>query len=98
VPTNQIEIGRHVAAARRPQPQRTRGGAFLRCGVDQVCRSEFLQHEVASRAGAVGVFAGVVKGGTLDQPDQQCQFTGVELVQGFREVILAAKSEAVNRA
>ena len=63
-----------------------------------MCQAKFLQHEVAPRAGAVGVSARVIIGRTLDQPDQQRQFTDVEFGEGLGEVILAGKSEAVDRA
>ena len=59
---------------------------------------EFLQHEVAARARAVGMFARIVIGRPFDQPDQQRELTDVELIEGLGEVILAAEPEAVDRA
>src|SRR5580692_7782185 len=56
---------------------------------------EFLQHEVAPCARAVGMLARVVVGGTLDQSDQQREFADVELVERLCEVVLAAKSDSV---
>ena len=98
VPPHQIEIGRNIAAAGRPQAERGRGGAFRRGGIDQVRIGEFLQHEIAPRARAVGVLARIIIGGALDQSDQHRKLAHVELVEGLGEVILAAESEAVDGA
>ena len=58
---------------------------------------ELLHHEVAPRARAVRVFARIVIGRALDEPDQQRKFTDVELGQRLGEVIFAAEPEAVDR-
>ncbi len=74
VPADQVEIGWHVAAARRAQSERRRGGAFCIRGIDQVRVRNHLQHEVATRAGALGMLARIVIGRSLDQPNQQREF------------------------
>ena len=56
---------------------------------------ELLQHQVAPRPRAVGVFARIIERRTLDQADQQRHFTDVEFVEGLGEVIFAGESEAV---
>src|SRR5271169_1598353 len=59
---------------------------------------KFLQHEVASGARAVRVFARIVIRRTLDQSNQQREFTDVELCERLGEVVLAAESETMYRA
>ncbi len=98
VTSHQIEIRRYIAASGRPQAEWARGGACRSGGIDQMRQAKLLHHEVAPRARAVGVFAGIVKGRAFDEPNQQREFTDVELGERLGEVVLAAESEAVYRA
>ena len=98
VPPHEIDVGRHVAAARRPQAERARERALGGLRIDEMRIREFLQHEIAPRERAIGMLARVVERGPLDQPDEQRELRGLELVQGLGEVILAAESEAVDGA
>ena len=59
---------------------------------------KFLEHEVAARAGAVGVLARIVIRGALDQADEQREFAGFEFRERFGEVVFAAEPEAMNGA
>ena len=93
---DQIEIGGYVTAAGRHQPKRGCGGALRSGGVDQMRLGELLQHEIAPRARAVGMFARIVIGRPFDHPDQHRDFTGIELGERLGEVILAAESEAMD--
>ena len=97
MPAHEIEIGGHVAAARGAQAERARGRALRGRGIDEMRIRELLQHEIAPRESAVGMLARIVVGRPLDQPDQQRELAGVELVERLGEVVLAAKAEAVDR-
>ncbi len=59
---------------------------------------QFLQHQIAPRPRAVGMFARIVVRRALDQADEQGEFADVEFVQGLGEVVFAAETEAVNGA